>query len=92
MERQTSAKTWLRAQFPSEVLPIKLDRVVVTVRIRGPVRRIEIAGKADGETVVMAGHDSPVGTVKLEINETDALLLDEGGRSQTGSVRFSSGG
>ena len=84
VERQTSAKTWLRVQLPHEVLPIRLDRITATVRIRGPVTRIEIAGDKDGETIVMASQDSPVGTVRLEIETADALLVDDEGGVKLG--------
>ena len=86
VERQTSGKTWLRIQLPEEILPIRLDRVTVIVRIRGPVTRLEIAAERDGETVVLTGQTSPVGSVELEIDDTDQLLIDREGGIKLGVV------
>ena len=84
VERQTSAKTWLRVQFPVAVLPIRLDQIIVTVRIRGPVSRIAIAADRDGETAVLASRDSPVGAVKLFADPGDALVMDNDGGIKMG--------
>ncbi|MCH2202747.1 MAG: hypothetical protein MK102_12310 [Fuerstiella sp.] len=88
VERQSSTKTWLRVQFPDEVLPMKLDRVFVMVRITGPVTRIEIARENEGEPVVIASDDSPVGNVKLEIDRTESLVFDERGGLTLGVFVF----
>ena len=88
LERKGAAQTWLRVQLPREVLPIKLGRAVVTLHINGPVTKIEIVGKAAGQTVVLASRNDPVGTVRLEIDRENFLLLDDGGGLRLGVFVF----
>ena len=88
VEKQTSTKTWLRVQFPDEVLPMKLSRVAVMIRITGPVTRIEIAQETEDEPVVIASNQSPVGSVTLEVDRTNSLVLDEKGGLTLGIFVF----
>ena len=78
------SQTWLRIQVPREVLPIKLDKAIVTVHINGPSRKLEIARKAAGKTIVLGVQDDPVGTVRFEIDQREALLLDDDGGLRLG--------
>ena len=80
LELRVPSQIRLRFQVPGEVLPIELDRAVLTLRINAPSRDFELFGFSDGRPVTLATRTSPVGTLPpFEIDRADLLELDERG-------------
>lgn len=79
-EHSGSSESWLRFQLPLEVLPLQLDGAIVTIRLRGPVERLEIMGLVDGRMKPLWSRDNPAGTIRAGIDEIPTLQIDnEGG-------------
>src|SRR5262245_11446418 len=77
----------LRFQLPPSVQPLTVERATLTVRARGPSRRVTVGGLADGRPVTLTEVDNPVEPLRVEI--TDQRLLrpdDQGGMHLTVSV------
>ncbi|HUT95356.1 MAG TPA: hypothetical protein VMY37_38230 [Thermoguttaceae bacterium] len=79
IELRTSTEAYLRFQVPEQVLPIKLDRARVVVRINAPSRTVQLLGHAGQRWVSLATWNSPVGGFPLEITDTELLELDDQG-------------
>jgi hypothetical protein len=79
LERKGSAKTWLRFQLPPEVMPVRLDKSMLTVHINGPLEKLEIVGVSGDQVVPIVSRDKPVGTIRFPINTMDLLQPDSSG-------------
>jgi hypothetical protein len=85
IEMRVPSTVCLRFQVPPEVLPIRLDRARLTVRIHAPSREVEALGfagpfdEADRRPVSVKSWDAPIGTVRVEITDAALLQLDDGG-------------
>jgi hypothetical protein len=69
----------LRFQLPSVVLPLKLERVRVSAKIRAPSRRVTLAGKAGAESVEVYSSLSPLDPFQVDITDERLLHLDDSG-------------
>jgi hypothetical protein len=70
----------LRFQLPAEVLPLKVERARLVVKINAPSRRVTIAGLTPGDLVDQHQVESPLDPIRLDITEPRWLALDaEGG-------------
>ncbi|MCH8830634.1 MAG: hypothetical protein IID45_13740, partial [Planctomycetes bacterium] len=78
-ERAGPTKTWLRFQLPQQVLPLRLDRAVLTVQINGPAGKLEIVAWADGKMVSLGTRQNPLGRVRFVIERPEALKVDDKG-------------
>jgi hypothetical protein len=78
-ETKLAATEWLRFQIPESVLPIELERAVVSLTIRAPSRSVEILGVADGQPVVVTELTHPIGTYRSILDRQDLLQLDNRG-------------
>ena len=75
----TASKTTLRFKLPREVVPMALKRARLTITIDAPGRTLSvIAGRRVGQLALTTRH-SPIGTVQLDIDRTDALTVDAEG-------------
>ncbi|MBW3543209.1 MAG: hypothetical protein KY476_23390, partial [Planctomycetes bacterium] len=72
-------ETWLRFQVPPEVLPLKLERARIIIKISGPSRRLELVGLAGRRARSLAVRSEPLGTLSFDIDRPEVLALDEGG-------------
>ncbi len=75
----TASTTTLRFILPREVMPLKLKQAKLTVKIDAPGRTLSITAGRDAGQVSLASRPSPVGTVQLAIDRTDALAVDADG-------------
>ena len=78
-ERSSPCTTWLNFQIPRTLLPAKATKALIEIKVTGAIGRIEILGIRNDATVRLQEVVNPVGTVQLEISDTDVLKLgDEG--------------
>jgi len=79
IELRTSTEAYLRFQVPGQVLPIRLDRARLVVRINAPSRKVQLLGYAGQRWVSLATWNSPVGGFPLAITDPELLELDDQG-------------
>lgn len=75
----TSSETWLRVQFPTAVLPARIDRLKINLDIDAPLRTVELAMEKEGKAVVQFARENPSGPLEFEITKSDLLHLDDNG-------------
>lgn len=83
-ESAAYSTAWLRFQAPVEVLPTTILRGRVAIQVSGPIGKLELLGLRDDKAFSIDTLIDPVGTVTFEINDLDALKLDEQGRLRLG--------
>lgn len=70
----------LRCVLPKSLLPCRLKKCRVAVKISAPGRTFEFKALVDGQFQTFHRQDSPSGRVEFEIDNPDALEIDsEGG-------------
>jgi hypothetical protein len=69
----------LRFQLPAEVLPFKVERARLTVKMEAPGWRVSIAGQDGNQFTEIRYVDSPLDPIRVEIAEERLLHLDEDG-------------
>jgi hypothetical protein len=79
LERSRPARTWLRAEIPPEVLPLRMTRLTITLRLSGKSQPVKIVELVDGKPRVLATRTSPEGVQRIEIKQTETLQIDESG-------------
>lgn len=79
MESGENADMHLRFQLPSEVLPFRVERARLSVRMDAPSRRVTIAGRAGEELIELHHVDGPLDPFGVEITDPRVLHLDEEG-------------
>ena len=79
IEARTPSEIYLRFQLPRQVLPIRLDRARLVVRINAPSRTVQLLGFAGQRWVSLATWNRPVGGSPLEITDPELLELDDRG-------------
>ncbi|KAA5541853.1 hypothetical protein FYK55_16760 [Roseiconus nitratireducens] len=78
-EMNQPTQTVLRCVPPSVLLPCRLSRAVMEIKIKAPSRQLEIQGRVDGEFVTLHRVSNPAGVLRFEIDQTDSLQLDADG-------------
>ena len=76
--------TMLRFEVPSQLLPLRIDRVYFSIKINAPSRDLEIFGLRGEQQIVLETQSSPVGEFVFEIDQADVLGLDGEGGLQLG--------
>ena len=71
--------TTLRFSVPKPLLPLKLTRGTLFIRIRAPKRTLKLATGAAENPIALASLENPVGSYEFTIEQADALLLDADG-------------
>ncbi|MGE3316411.1 MAG: hypothetical protein AB7O26_14945, partial [Planctomycetaceae bacterium] len=90
-ERPEPARTWLRFELPSEVLPIKLTSVQLNLQVSAPSRTLEIEGFSGPDQVVpLAKQSNPMGTFSFKIDRPEVLEVDGNGNITFGLNIFDS--
>ncbi len=64
---------------PLELLPCRLKRAELAVKLKAPSRTLEILGFVDGQYVSLYRKANPRGLLKIEIERADVLQLDASG-------------
>ncbi len=77
--------TTLRFELPETVLPCRLDRARLSVKINAPSRIVEIGVRRDGEPTVLARLEEPTGLHEFDLGPAE-LALDGGAVPVTISV------
>ncbi len=72
-------QTMLRFQIPRGVLPIQLDRAVLTVSINAPSRTVDVIARRGTEIVPLETFDSPIGILRVETDQAELLTPDTTG-------------
>lgn len=78
-ESGENADMHLRFQLPSEVLPFRVERARLSVRMDAPSRRVTIAGRAGEEVIELHHVDGPLDPFSVEIIDPRVLHLDDQG-------------
>jgi hypothetical protein len=74
-----SSTTMLRFAIPGPLLPMQATGGKLSIRIRAPMRRVELATGTAGEPVVLTSIEDAVGSYEFPIEQADALQIDEDG-------------
>ncbi len=75
----TASTTTLRFKLPREVLPLKLKQARLKIVIDAPGRTFSITAGRDAAQVPLATRKSPIGTVQLDIDQSNSLVVDAQG-------------
>ena len=75
---------WLSFMIPRELLPVTPRRARVDIKVTGPVGRIEILGIKQGTVTSLQTFMDPVGSVSIELNDPEAITVDQEGRLALG--------
>ncbi len=79
-EADIAADMHLRFQLPRAALPMKVEKARLSAKIDAPARRVVISGRVDRKQVELFRTESPLETIRLEIDDASLLRLDaEGG-------------
>ena len=79
IELRTAAEAYLRFQVPEKLLPIRLDRARLMLRINAPSRKVQLLARRGQAWVSLSSWNGPVGGLPLEITDPALLELDERG-------------
>ena len=69
----------LRCVLPKTLLPCKLERASVAIKIDAPSRTLEIKCVVNDEDVTLFRKENPTGLLRFQIEQPDALQLDDKG-------------
>jgi hypothetical protein len=75
---QRGGHMMMRYQLPPEILPVRLERAMLSINLTAPSRTLTITTAIDGNIVSLATRDSPAGTIRVEVG-ADQLRLDAQG-------------
>jgi hypothetical protein len=83
-ERSGASTTWLRFQVPGALLPLEARKARLTVKVSGPMGRLEIMGVKDGSAATLETVANPVGVREFEINDPTLLAINTQGELTLG--------
>ncbi len=78
-ERSAPGVAWLRFQVPRELLPLTSNQARIDLKVTGPIGRVEFMGLKNGKTTSLKTIIDPVGALSIDINDPEALSIDEDG-------------
>jgi hypothetical protein len=70
----------LRFQVPPVVLPMKVQRARLAIKIDAPSRQVIIAGKSAKGSVELQRVENPLAPIRIDITQESVLQLDAQGR------------
>jgi hypothetical protein len=73
------SETELRCVLPKVLLPCRLSRATVVIKINAPSRTLAIQGFVDNQFVTLHQKQNPNGLLRFEIDRPDALRCDADG-------------
>jgi hypothetical protein len=65
--------------MPEQVLPVKLDRAELAIKIDAFLWNLAVCATVGEEIVPLGASSRPVGTLRFDIDQADALQLDAAG-------------
>ena len=68
--------TLLRFELPPSVLPCRLDRGRLSIRMNAPARSVEIGVVRDGVPAVVRRIEEPTGLYEIDLGPDDLVLAD----------------
>lgn len=78
-EKAVPSSTWLRFQVPVVLLPLQVQRTRLMIQVTGPVGKLEIAAHRAPDIVPLKTWIDPVGTLALDITDTELLNVSADG-------------
>ncbi len=75
MERRNPTSTWLGFRLPRRIAPVRPTTAKLTIRVAGPMGRLEVATLRGTEPVPVKTWDDPVGTLAVELDDPQLLAL-----------------
>jgi hypothetical protein len=78
-EKSSPSATWIAIRPPPALLPLLLTHARFTVRVAGPVGRLELAGWREGQVVALQTWTDPVGTLSATVEDAGVLQLTPDG-------------
>ena len=78
-EQSRPTDTWVRFQIPSELLPLEIERVTLTIDINAPLRTVELSTGLPSGMVSISKRNEMVGQFTFSVEQTEAIQLDEAG-------------
>ena len=79
LEGTIASRNRLRFQVPSGVIPFELEKATLIARVRAAGRKLTVSAIVDGRPIVLHEELNPLGTVRVEISQREALRLDPAG-------------
>ena len=83
-ERSSPSTTWLSCQLPRSVLPVKVTRARLNIKVSGAMGQIEILGVKNGSEATLQSVKDPVGSLRFEIDDPSVLAVSTDGELRLG--------
>lgn len=80
MERTGSNEGWVAFDLPTELLPLTTSKVEITLKVTGPVGRLELSGYRDGSRKSLKVWENPVGTLQHTVEDGQLMPIEANGR------------
>src|SRR5205823_2526175 len=77
--RNNAGKTMLRFQVPAELLPLHVERAILTVDLTAPARPVDVFADKGAAVAVLDSRNGPVGRFRFEIDRQEFLRPDADG-------------
>jgi len=72
-------RSQLNCVLPKSLLPLRLNRATVAIKINAPSRTLKIEGVVDGKFAVLHEKANPNGVLRFQIDQAESLELDDEG-------------
>lgn len=80
VEKTGSTSSWFRFQLPQVLLPLEPLQARLTVKVSGPMGKLQVSGWKQGKMVPLKTWMDPVGTLSFELTDLEVMrLTDDGG-------------
>ncbi|MGC1275980.1 MAG: hypothetical protein WBC44_19925 [Planctomycetaceae bacterium] len=79
VEYTGNLESWQRFELPSEVVPLKLEKVEISLEASGAMERLELIGWNGMRAESLRVWEQPVGTLRATVDRADVLKLDDRG-------------
>jgi hypothetical protein len=74
-QKADPSTSWFRLQIPGALLPAELVGGKISVQVSGPIGKLEIGGVRDNTPVSVKTWVDPVGTLTLDLTETEPFRI-----------------
>lgn len=80
----SESESFLQFAMPRAVLPCRIDKAQLALKIHAPSRTVEVTGIKNDMPVVMETRKSPSGILTISVDDPELLQLNENGALQFG--------